>query len=94
MADVTKGQEARGGVRGGEIGSPISNECYDVIRALASKLEGLEAFRKYAKDGNEQIWKQISDLDKQAVMVLVDQLEQIAKDGKLRSLFGEQPSLQ
>jgi macrodomain Ter protein organizer (MatP/YcbG family) len=66
------------------IGSPISNEAFDVISALHKKLEGLEAFRKYAQDGQAQVWQKLSDLDQQAVSTLVDQLEQMVKDGKLR----------
>ncbi len=35
------------------VGSPISNEAYNVLTALQSKLEGLEAYRKYAASGGE-----------------------------------------
>ena len=45
-----QGQEAGRG-----IGSPITNEAYNVITALQAKLEGLEAYRKYAKDGSEDL---------------------------------------
>lgn len=81
----SKGQQStKGGVQRGEIGSPISNEAYDIINALAHKLEGLEAFRKYSHNTHEEVWKQLSDLDQQAVDVLCDQLEQICRDGRLR----------
>ena len=33
---------------GQSVGSPISNEAYNVLTSLQSKLEGLEAYRKYA----------------------------------------------
>ena len=66
------------------VGSPISNEAYDVISALQSKLEGLEAYRKYAKDGSEQVWEELTKSDVQCVGVLVDELERLVKDGKLR----------
>lgn len=66
------------------IGSPISNDAFDVISALHKKLEGLEAFRKYAENGQPQVWQKLSDLDQQAVTTLIDRLEQIVKDGKLR----------
>jgi hypothetical protein len=68
----------------GNVGSPISNEAYNVISALASKLEGLEAYRKYAKDGSGQIWQQLTQIEVQGVEKLCDELEQIVKDGKLR----------
>ena len=68
----------------GSVGSPITNEAYNVISALASKLEGLEAYRKYCKDGGSQTWQQLTQLEVQGVQKLVDELEQIVKDGKLR----------
>lgn len=67
------------------IGSPISNEAYNVISALQAKLEGLEAYRKYAQsDANQQLWQQLTQLDVQAVNALVQQLESLAQSGKLR----------
>lgn len=75
---------------GAEIGSPVSNDAYNIIAALHAKLEGLEATRKYSKDGDLQVWKQISELDRQAVALLSDQLEQLVKDGKFRGITGQQ----
>lgn len=67
------------------IGSPISNQAYNVISALQAKLEGLEAYRKYAQsDGNQQLWQQLTQLDTQEVQLLTSQLEQLAKNGQLR----------
>ena len=67
------------------IGSPISNEAYNVISALQAKLEGLEAYRKYAQsDPNQQLWQQLTQLDVQAVTALIEQLESMARAGKLR----------
>lgn len=68
----------------GNVGSPISNEAYNVISALASKLEGLEAYRKYSKDASGQIWQQLTQIEVQGVQKLVDELEQLVKNGKLR----------
>jgi hypothetical protein len=67
------------------IGSPISNPAYNVISALQAKLEGLEAFRKYAQsDNNQQLWQQLTQLDVQAVQLLTTQLERMAQQGELR----------
>lgn len=77
----------QGGMQGqtGNVGSPITNEAYNVISALASKLEGLEAYRKYSKDGGSgQIWQQLTQIEVQGVQKLVDELESLVKDGKLR----------
>ena len=91
MANKTEGQEGMqgqsnvgGAQTGASIGSPISNEAYDVISALHEKLEGLEAYRKYAKDGLPQVWQQLTKLDVEAVGTLCTELERIVKEGKLR----------
>jgi hypothetical protein len=69
---------------GTEMGSPISDIAYDVITALHSKLEGLEIYETFAEDGNPDLWRQLSELDQQAVRLLVDELEQMVRDGNLR----------
>jgi hypothetical protein len=69
---------------GKSMGSPVSNEAYNVIAALHTKLEGLEAYRKYQQDGG-QIWEQLSSQDIQAVDLLLGQLERLVNAGQLRS---------
>ena len=75
-------QQQQGGAVG--IGSPISNDAYNVITALQAKLEGLEAYRKYAKDGDGGIWQELSKIEVQTVDRLVDELERLVKDGRFR----------
>src|SRR5262249_1579817 len=36
------------------IGSPLSNDAYNLIAALHAKLEGMEAYRKFAFDGDQK----------------------------------------
>lgn len=92
MANVTKetateGQSAAETSEVSEsqgIGSPISNEAYNVITALQSKLEGLHAYRQYASDANRELWKRLTEFEMKAVSCLVDELEEIVKSGKLR----------
>jgi hypothetical protein len=81
----TQGETTQGGgsVQGG-VGSPITNEAYNVITALQAKLEGLEAYRKYAKDPNGQMWQQMTQFELQGVQCLVDELEKLVRDGKFR----------
>jgi hypothetical protein len=69
----------------GGVGSPISNEAYNVLSALHTKLEGLEAYRKYQHDGSGQIWQQLSQQDNQAVEMLVQELERLVKTGGFRT---------
>jgi hypothetical protein len=67
-------------------GSPISNEAYNVLTALQSKLEGLAAYGKYqqSSQGNSQIWQQLSQVDNQAAEMLAQELERLVRDGKFR----------
>jgi hypothetical protein len=87
MATVDKNQPniAKTGTPGIDVGSPICNEAYNVIAALHSKLEGLEAYRKFNRDAGTQIWHQLSQVDRDGVNLLVDELERLVKSGKLRS---------
>jgi hypothetical protein len=66
------------------IGSPITNEAYNVLSALSSKLEGLEAYRKYSKDGDAALWHRLTSSELDGVQMLLDQLEKLVRDGKLR----------
>jgi len=74
----------QGGQSSQGVGSPISNEAYNVLSALHSKLEGLEAYRKYSRDGDQQIWQRLSQQDNQAVETLVQELERLVREGKFR----------
>ena len=57
-----------------------------MLTALQSKLEGLEAYRKYqqASQGNSQIWQRLSQLDNQAAELLTQELERLVRDGQFR----------
>lgn len=72
------------GSQGMSVGSPIANDAYNVIAALHAKLEGLEAYRKYAKDGPKELWQNLTQAEVQGVSLLIDELERIVKDGRLR----------
>ncbi len=63
----------------------VPNEVYNVIRALADKLEGLAAYNKYERDGGSsaQVWPQLRQQDEQAARQLLQQLQQMAQQGQL-----------
>ena len=73
-----------GGSAGQGIGSPITNEAYNVITALQAKLEGLEAYRKYSKDADAGLWQQMTQVEVQGVELLVSELERLVSEGKFR----------
>ena len=76
MMAMTQGQPG--------VGSPISNEAYNVLAALQAKLEGMEAYRKYQQNGSGQLWQQLTQLDVQCVNLLVQELERLLREGKFR----------
>ena len=65
----------------------VDNEVYNILQAAASKLEGLAAYNKYERDGGQaaQLWQQLRQQDEQAVRQLLQQLEQLAQQGRLRA---------
>lgn len=65
----------------------VDNEVYDLIKATATKLEGLAAYNKYEQNGqaNVQVWRELRQQDEQAVRRLLAQLEQFARDGRLKA---------
>jgi hypothetical protein len=68
MTTTSGGSQQSGAPQSGQgVGSPIGNELYNVIAAMHSKLEGLEAMRKYSQVGTSALWQQLSDLDNRAV---------------------------
>ena len=79
----------RGGMEG-DVGSPMTNDAYNLIAALHEKLQGLEAMRKFSKDANVELWKELTRLDHQAVMRLCDELEKMVRDGKFRAAMTPQ----
>jgi len=68
----------------GSVGSPISNEAYNVLTALQSKLEGLEAYRKYSQGDTSGLWQALTESDLQAVDRLTQELERLVRDGQFR----------
>lgn len=65
----------------------VDNEVYNLIATIHSKLEGLVAYQKYEQDGqaSDAIWQELRQQDEQAVRRLMQQLEQFAQQGKLRT---------
>ena len=65
----------REGPTGPMTGSPIDNATYDVLMALASKLEAIDTYRKYADDGKDRaLWQQLAKDDRRHADMLLDEL--------------------
>lgn len=54
----------------------VDNNTYNILQAFVSTLEALEAYNKYAKDGNQQLWQQVIQHTEQVGQLLQQQLPQ------------------
>ncbi|MFL5724836.1 MAG: hypothetical protein ACJ765_01895 [Chloroflexota bacterium] len=55
--------------------SPVDDATYDVLMALASKLEAIDTYSKYQKDGgNAELWQQMAQDDRRHADRLMDEL--------------------
>jgi hypothetical protein len=64
---------------GGWMDSPVDDATYDLLMALASKLEAIDTYRTYAEDGNESLWQELARDERRHAERLFNTLrEQIA----------------
>ena len=55
--------------------SPIDDATYNVMMALASKLEAIDVYKKYLGDGtNPQLWARLAEDDRRHADLLVEEL--------------------
>ena len=55
--------------------SPVDDATYNVLMALASKLEAIDTYKKYANDGkNGNLWQQLAQEDRQHADMLLKEL--------------------
>jgi hypothetical protein len=57
------------------VDSPVDDATYDVMMALASKLEGIDTYHVYAQDGNAELWRKIADDDRRHADLLLAELK-------------------
>ena len=55
--------------------SPVDDATYNVMMALASKLEGIDVYRVYAEDGSEDLWRSIAKDDRRHADLLLAELK-------------------
>ena len=58
------------------IESPIDDATYDVLMALASKLEAIDTYQVYAEDGNAQLWRELAMDERRHADRLYQELKQ------------------
>jgi hypothetical protein len=58
----------------GRTASPVDNRTYNVMQALVSKLEAIEAYRKYSKDDGGELFTQLIADEERHAQQLLDEL--------------------
>lgn len=58
----------------GSGGSPVDNPTYNLLQALTSKLEAIEAYGKYRRDGDEELFGQLEQEERQHAQQLLQAL--------------------
>jgi len=53
--------------------SPVDDATYNVLMALASKLEAIDTYRKYASDGGD-LWNKLAQDDRRHADMLLEEL--------------------
>ena len=57
------------------VDSPVDDPTYNVLMALASKLEAIDTYRKYAGDGGDStLWRQLAEDDRRHADRLLEEL--------------------
>jgi rubrerythrin len=60
----------------GSVDSPVDDATYNVLMALASKLEAIDTYRKYANDGSgSDLWAQLAADDRRHADRLLEELK-------------------
>jgi hypothetical protein len=57
-------------------GYPVDNNTYNLMQALVSKLEAIEVYRKYQRDGNQELFAELIREDSAHAERLVAALKQ------------------
>ena len=54
--------------------SPVDDATYDLLQALTSKLEAIEAYEQYLSDDTESVFGELLDDERRHAVVLYDAL--------------------
>jgi hypothetical protein len=57
-----------------QTGSPVDNATYNLLQALVSKLEAIEAYGKYERDGDQAVFARLAEDDRRHVEDLLGAL--------------------
>ena len=58
------------------IDSPVDDATYDLLMALASKLEAIDTYRVYSTDGSPDLWRELAEDERRHADRLVEALRE------------------
>ncbi|MBA2719483.1 MAG: hypothetical protein H0U52_09630 [Chloroflexi bacterium] len=58
------------------IESPVDDLTYDILMALASKLEAIDTYQVYAEDGKRELWRELAEDERRHAERLFNELKQ------------------
>ena len=58
------------------IESPVDDATYDLLMALASKLEAIDTYRVYSSDGTPELWRELAQDERRHADRLVEALRE------------------
>lgn len=58
------------------IDSPVDDATYDLMMALASKLEAIDTYQIYAEDGQPELWRELAQDERRHAERLYTELKQ------------------
>ena len=80
MEQRTTQQSGQAGAQSGAWGNyPVDNQTYNLLQTLTSKLEAIEAYQKYMKDGDQatqQFFQQMMQQENEHARKLLGMLKQ------------------
>jgi hypothetical protein len=54
--------------------SPVDDHTYNVLQALTSTLESLEAYGRYGQDGGRDLFRRLAEDEQEHAQLLLDEL--------------------
>ncbi|HUQ78790.1 MAG TPA: hypothetical protein VM427_07990 [Patescibacteria group bacterium] len=58
------------------VDSPVDDLTYDLLMALASKLEAIDTYQVYAEDGQPELWRELATDERRHAERLFNELKQ------------------
>lgn len=76
MPEHDRGQVGASSVGASSVGaSPVDDRTYDLLQALTSKLESIEAYEMYTQDDDDGVFSELLEDERRHATRLLDELK-------------------